>query len=79
MSDINDKEALKRWVDQWKITGPILEAERRKRIQECKTETFIQNTVGMVDAYLKKNGFRNSTGLVEQQRLFRTLKHARTG
>ena len=68
-----EKEKIKRTIKAWKNAAPILEQERRKRIQEADTRAFIEMTAGMVLAYLARNGSRDYSGLVEQQRYFRKM------
>ena len=71
-----EKEKIKQSIEAWKNAGPVLEEERRKRIREADTRAFIEMTAGMVHAYLARNGSRDSSGLVEQQRYFRKMNRA---
>ncbi|MBN1783221.1 hypothetical protein JW948_18945 [bacterium] len=65
---------LKKYVEQWKKTGPILEEIRRKEIREINTTQVILNLSDAFDICLKSNHLRDSSGLVEMQSLLRRLR-----
>jgi hypothetical protein len=72
MSEL-EKEKIIRWIQNWSDAAPVIERERRKRIRGADTGAFIRMTSGLMDGYLKENGCRTTTGLTEQQRLFRSI------
>lgn len=74
MNDI-EKNLVLRWIQNWNDAAPVIERDRRKRIREADTEAFIRMTAGLLPVYLQENGCRTTSGLVEQQRLFRSLAH----
>ena len=68
---MTDEEKIKKWVETWQRAGPALERIRARELREWRYDPV------MVDALLEI-GFRfavprTTSGLVEQQRLFRKL------
>jgi len=74
--DHSEKEIALRWINGWKNAEKMIEQERKKRIAESDSSEFIQMTAGLVHSYLVSKGFRDSSGLVEQQHFFRKMNHA---
>jgi len=70
-----EKNQIRRWIQAWENAAPVLEKERRERIRQADTGAFIRMTSGLLTAYLKEGRCRTGSGLVEQQRLFRSLAH----
>jgi hypothetical protein len=69
-----EKQQLKQWVETWKRAGPELE---RFRYEELRALTHEQSMAAIQD--LLELGYqfarpRQTSGLVEQQRLFRKLR-----
>lgn len=61
----------RRWVENWKETGPELERIRRREIRATDTPTALSALSSAFAAALFLNPKpRPSSGLVEQQRLF---------
>jgi len=70
----DEKQQLKQWVETWKRAGPELE---RFRYQELRSQTH-EHSLAIVQDVLEL-GYqfarpRQTSGLVEQQRLFRKLR-----
>ncbi len=65
-----EKENAKRWVEAWKLAGPELEKERRKRIREADTKKAIQILSGTLRMNLRRHPKPLSSGLIEQQAIF---------
>jgi len=70
-----DEQALmKRWVDQWKITGPELERIKKEELRAMTEEEAFESAQRlssyMTDAIWIDPQRRDSVGLIEQQRLF---------
>jgi hypothetical protein len=74
MNNTTDKEQLARWVQTWRKAGEELEKIRREEIRNSSTQTAI---LALNDAFIsaiRLNPIRMTSGLVEQQRLFRKMK-----
>ena len=76
---ISDDELalMKRWVEQWKITGPELERIKREELRAMTEEEAGEiavrlSTAAAADIWIEPHR-RDSLGLVEQQRLFQKL------
>jgi len=71
---VNDTD-LKRWAETWESAGRALEALRRRELQ-AMTDDDVRRAIadlfsGAVPAELPP---RTNSGLVEQQRLFASLR-----
>ena len=65
--------SLKRWVENWKAAGPELERLRREEIRSADTQKSIQLFDLAFKAALRNTPSRESSGLVEFQRLLKRL------
>jgi hypothetical protein len=63
-----------RWIDNWKRTAPVLDALRRKAIEDANTQEFVEAMDGMLESIFRENKPRLTTGLVEQQRCFAMMR-----
>ena len=63
-----------RWIENWKRTAPVLDALRRKAIEEANTQEFVEAMDGMLESIFRENKPRLTTGLVEQQRWFAKMR-----
>ena len=68
------KQRLKQWVETWKRAGPMLERVRYEDLLAYEHE----KNVGIIEDLLEM-GYqfrqpRNTSGLIEQQRLFGKLR-----
>jgi hypothetical protein len=71
---MDEREAMRRWVETWKQAGPELEAIRRKEIEKINV---IESLAALEDAfnYATRNVPPSDTsGLVEMQRWFAKLR-----
>lgn len=71
---MTEQEKMKLWVEAWERAAPVLEEERRRMIRDTDVQKGIQSFAGMIQYYLKQNGCRSTSGLVEQQKLFQRLR-----
>ncbi len=72
--DYNDDEQIKRWVAAWDRAGSHLSVIKRKELQ--KADYYLKNRAtlnGMLSYAFEHRTIRQSSGLVEQQRLFKIL------
>ena len=69
-----NKKSLKAWVDQWKITGPVIDKIRRKEIMTIDTSRVIKNLSDVFESSIRLNPLRKSSGLVEMQCHFRKMR-----
>lgn len=70
-----DEQALmKRWVEQWKITGPELERIKKDELRAMTEEEAFESAQRLssyiADAIWIDPQRRDALGLIEQQRLF---------
>jgi len=71
---MDDREAIRRWVETWKRAGPELEAIRRKEIEKIDS---LESLAALEDAFNYALGTlppRQSSGLVEMQEWFAKLR-----
>jgi hypothetical protein len=61
------------FVAAWRRAGPVLDAVRAREIRDADTARFILETTDLFDAVIARSTPRESSGLVEQQRLFSQL------
>ncbi|MHC4179271.1 MAG: hypothetical protein ACYSWU_17295 [Planctomycetota bacterium] len=74
MTKDEDQRRTREWVENWAKVGPKLEALRRRELRAMTYEQRIQaiESVLHLGALLRKP--RTTSGLVEQQRLFRKAR-----
>jgi hypothetical protein len=71
---MDEREAMRRWVETWKEAGPALEAIRRKEIEAINV---LESLAALEDAFnyaLRELPPRQSSGLVEMQKWFARLR-----
>lgn len=69
-----DKENIKIWVENWKITGKLLE---KLRIDEMRKSDTYQSMLALNDAFnsaIANALIAESSGLVEQQKWFKKFR-----
>jgi hypothetical protein len=72
-----DLETQKAWARAWQATGEALEAIRRAELRALTPERALQATDNLLSlgaGMPLSAGRRRTSGLVEQQRLFRSLR-----
>jgi len=68
-----EKTQAQKWVDNWKILGPILEKMRDEDIRVTDTMAMIQTSNLLFRDAVKNFPPLEESGLVEQQRWFMKL------
>jgi hypothetical protein len=73
LSDKSPEELvlMKRWVETWKRAGPELERIRREELRKVNTFQALSCLMGPVDFTQEPFRPRPSSGLVQQQALFK--------
>ena len=66
---------MRDWVERWKIVGPELDRMRRDEIRRANTQESIRLFDLAFKAALRNTPPRETSGLVEFQRLLRKLSH----
>jgi hypothetical protein len=67
---IEERELTLRWIEGWKQAGPVLEELRAAEIREANTVRSMEMLDGLFDHAAKSTPPRESSGLIEQQRIF---------
>jgi hypothetical protein len=70
-SSATDK--LREWVRNWQVVGPKLERLRREDIRKANTQDSIRQFDLAFKAAIRNTPHRQTSGLVEFQRLLRQL------
>jgi hypothetical protein len=71
MDEMTDDQKVRAVVLAWQGAEPVLKADRDRRIREANPAEVIPQYAGLVTEYLKRNGHRTTSGLVDMQRIFR--------
>ncbi len=69
-------QRTKAWVETWLKAGPELDAIRRRELREMTYEDRIRAIDALLQLGSQFATERDTSGLVEQQRLFRKLRQA---
>jgi len=69
-----EEEATKLWAETWAKAGPELDAVRRRELREMTHEQRIRAFAAVLEFGAKPGPPRTTSGLVEQQRLFKKLR-----
>lgn len=69
-------EQGRQWVAAWKRAGPELERMRREELRRLDAYQAISLLCGPADYTVEPRAPKPSSGLVEQQRLFRKLRRS---
>ena len=64
------------WVAAWKRAGPALEQIRRQELRNLDTFSAIALLCGPADYHVAPRAPRPTSGLIEQQRVFRRFRRA---
>ena len=70
---MDEREAIRRWVETWKQAGPELEAIRRKEIEKINVGESLAALEGAFNFATRTLPPRESSGLVEMQEWFAKL------
>jgi hypothetical protein len=68
---------MRRWVETWKLAGPELAAIRREEVRTMDNVVALQQLAGCFNDATRRLPPRESSGLVEMQRLFAKQNHAK--
>ena len=71
---MDEREALRRWVEAWRIAGPELEAVRRREIAEMDNLHVLALLEKAFNQAVHAQPPRESSGLVEMQHYFAKLR-----
>ena len=61
------------WIESWRVAGPELELMRREKIRKADTTRSILNLDDAFRSAILQQKLNDSSGLVEQQKMFRLL------
>jgi hypothetical protein len=64
---MDEREELRRWVENWKEVGPQLEAIRRRETREADNLKVLAALEGAFNHAVRTQQPRSSSGLVEMQ------------
>lgn len=71
IATLSEKEQMRAWVENWKRVGPELEAIKRRELRAMTEEEGTKRALRVMSARVKPRWRDSSSGLIEQQRLFR--------
>jgi len=63
-------ELGKKWAQQWRVAGPLLEQFARDELAAMDEDRRLEDMVSLFELGHQFRQPRNTSGLVEQQRLF---------
>lgn len=72
-----ERQQMKRWLDNWKRVGPILEAERWERVASLTDEETQIATQQLLELWQPHWPTDDGEGLLLQQRVFARGRHRR--
>ncbi|MEO7299723.1 MAG: hypothetical protein ABI042_14240 [Verrucomicrobiota bacterium] len=70
----DERVRAKKYVDNWKVVGPVLEELRRKELKNVDTYKFVQQLSGSFDFSLPPYRPEPTSGLIQQQAWFKQFK-----
>ena len=71
---MDEREAMRRWVETWKRAGPELEAIRRKEIEKIDVHKHLAALEGAFNHATRTLPPRETSGLIEMQSWFAKLR-----
>jgi hypothetical protein len=71
----DERNRGREWVAAWKRAAPALAAVRRQELEALDSFTAIRLLCGEADYHVAPRTPRPSSGLVEQQRIFKRQRH----
>ena len=69
-STSDEREQMRRWLDNWAITGPLLEAERRERVAALTDAEAWAESQGLLNAWQPDMTGDAGEALLLQQAVF---------
>ena len=70
MTHAEEREHLKRWIDNWKHVGPILERERWDRVRALTDQEAASEALMLFDTWQPDWPTDNGEELLRHQRVF---------
>ncbi len=71
---MDEREQIERWVRHWAAAAPELEAIRREEIRTADNRKVLAILEPAFNQALRAQPMRQSSGMVEMQRVFRKLR-----
>lgn len=71
---MTEREIMRKWVQTWKEFGPELEAIRLREVRDADNLLTLQLLARAFDQATSSQPPRQTSGLVEMQRLFAKLR-----
>jgi hypothetical protein len=65
---MDEREAIRRWVETWKLAGPELETIRRKEIEKMDVHKHLAALEDAFNHATRTSPPRETSGLVEMQK-----------
>ena len=76
MTTVEEKAALRAYAARWQRAAPLLDAQRDEDVRRTDTPAAIASFARLWHLALAQSPPPDTSGLVEQQRLFRKLRPA---
>jgi hypothetical protein len=76
MTEAEEKAALRAYAARWRRAAPLLEAQRDEDVRRTDTPSAIVAFTRLGRQALTQSPPSDTSGLVEQQRIFRKLRPA---
>jgi hypothetical protein len=73
MKSSADRALIERWVATWKEAGPALAAQKRAELEQLSTPRTLAELAAAFEHARRHAPPSDTSGLVEQQRLFQLL------
>lgn len=64
---------MRRWVDQWKVVGPLLDAERWARLRASSDDELRQQSLDLLSLWRPEVAGDDGEAILLQQRTFALL------
>lgn len=71
---MDEREAIRQWVETWKRAAPELEAIRHREIRDADNLKVLESLESAFNHAVHSLPPRESSGMVEMQRLFAKLR-----
>jgi hypothetical protein len=70
----SQEDLVRRWIENWRAAGPVLENTRAEAIRRTDTAAAIEQLSDAFESARREWSAPATSGLVEQQRLFARLR-----
>lgn len=71
---MDEREQMRRWVENWKVVGPILEEMKRQEIRDEDNVAALRQLGRAINYATRKERPSQESGLVEMQCLLAKLR-----